>query len=133
MNAIREISLTAWYAVLVTVAVVLGFVVGGALGIPIWLQGFFLLPAMFLFARLSGEHRPSLWKLVGFCALVSVFVLLVFLGGKLVPEDYFWAYYILVVAFFPFGPVVRWCERRFHGRKNESQQAAASDGDQPPN
>ena len=132
MNAIREISLTAWYAVLVTAAVILGFVVGGALGLPVWLQGFFLLPAVLLFVRLSGERRPSLWKLVGLCVLVSAFVLFVSVGAKFVPERYFWLYYMLMLLFFPLGRIARWCERRFTRRTNRSEQAVAPNRSLPP-
>ncbi len=43
---------------LVTAAVVLGFMAGGAIGIPGWLQGFCLLPAGYLYFHLSEENRP---------------------------------------------------------------------------
>lgn len=82
MNPIREISLIVRNAALVTVAVILGFCVGSALGLPEWLQTFFLLPAVFLYCRLAGERRPSFWKIVGFAAVISGFVLLLHLVSK---------------------------------------------------
>ncbi len=53
-HAIRELSLIFRNAALVTLAVVLGFVVGDALEFPVWAQGLFLLPAVLLAYRLSG-------------------------------------------------------------------------------
>lgn len=120
MNPIREISLTVRNAAFVTVAVILGFCAGSALGLPVWLQTFFLLPAVYLFCQLAGERRPSLWKLVGFAVLLSGLVLLFPLGSKYVPERYFWIYLILV-AFAPFGPALRWIERRFIGKTDKSE------------
>ena len=121
MNPIREISLTVRNAGLVTVAVILGFCVGSALGLPVWLQTFFLLPAVFLFCRLAGERRPSFWKIVGFAAVLSGFVLLFQLGSKYVPERYFWIYYILVALIAPVGPIFHWIDRRFFPKKDESE------------
>jgi hypothetical protein len=132
MNAIREISLTIRNAVLVAIAVILGFCAGSALGLPVWLQTFLLLPAVFLFCRLSGERRPSLRKLFGFAVLLSAFVFLVNLGSRFVPERYFWVYWILIVLVFPLGPIARWLDRRFTKGTNQSEQAGRC-GDKPSN
>ena len=123
MNPIRETSLVVRNAALVTVAVILGFCVGSALGLPVWLQGVFLIPAMLLFYGLSGERRPALWRIFGFTGLLSVFVLLVSLGFKYVPEQYFWIYFILIALIGPFGPIINWLERRFFPKKDNSEQA----------
>jgi len=123
MNAIRNISLTVRNAALVAVAVILGFAIGGALGFPVSLQAIFLLPATLLFYRLTGEDRPPIWKMVGFFALLSAFVLIVHLGLRYVPDRYFWIYYIVVAFLLPFGSIVHWFERRFHREKAQSEQA----------
>ena len=123
MNPIRETSLVVRNAALVTVAVILGFCVGSALGLPVWLQGVFLIPAMLLFYWLSGDRSPALWKIFGFTGLLSVFVLLVSLGFKYVPEQYFWIYFILIALIAPFGPILKWFERRFSSKKDQSEQA----------
>ena len=127
MNTIREISHVVRNSALVTVAVILGFFVGSALGLPVWLQGLFLIPAMILFYALSGEQRPALWKIFGFTGLLSVFVLLVSLSFKYVPERYFWIYVILI-ALAPFGPILNWFERRFPPKKDKSEQDGTSNG-----
>jgi hypothetical protein len=128
MNPIRETSIVVRNAALVTVAVVLGFCVGSALGLPVWLQGVFLIPAILLFYGLAGERRPALWKILGFTALLSVYVLLVSLGFKYVPEQYFWICFILVALIAPFGPILKWFEGRFTPMREESEQAGSSDG-----
>jgi hypothetical protein len=121
MNPIRDISITIMKAAIITVAVVFGFGVGNALGLPVWLQGFFLIPAMLLFYRLSGDRHPAGWKILGFTALLSVFVLLVSLGSKFVPEQDFWYYYMLILLIAPFGPILNWFERRLSPKKNKSE------------
>jgi hypothetical protein len=109
-------------AAVITVVVVLGFGIASALGLPVWLQGFFLIPAMLLFYRLSGERRPALWKIFGFTGLLSGFVLLVSLGLKYAPEQHFWIYYILILLIAPIGPVLNWFQRRFLPKEPKSEQ-----------
>ena len=129
MNPIGEITKTIMKAVIVTVAVVFGFCVGNALGLPVWLQAVFFVPAMLLFYRLSGQKRPPFWKMIGFAGLLSVFVLLISLGSKYVPEQYFWYYYLLILLIAPFGPILSWLERRFfHKEDKESEQAVPPNG-----
>ena len=72
MNLFRAIGLLLGKTLLVTAAVALGFGVGGALGLPGWLQGIFLAPAGHLFYRLSGETPPPWWKILGLLLVVSV-------------------------------------------------------------
>ena len=114
--------MTLMKASIVTVAVVLGFCAGSALGLPVWLQAVFLVPAMLLFYRLSCQQRPPIWKMIGFAVLLSVFVLLISLGAKYVPEQHFWYYYMLVLLIAPFGPILNWFERRFSPKKGRSEQ-----------
>jgi hypothetical protein len=120
--------MTIMKAAIVTVAVVLGFCVGSALGLPVWLQAVFLIPAMLLFCRLSGQRRPPIWKMIGFVGLLSIFVLLVSLGSKYVPEQDFWYYYMLILLLAPFGPVLNWFERRFFPNEDQSEQDGSGNG-----
>jgi hypothetical protein len=128
MNPIREISFTVRNAALVTVAVVLGFCAGSALGLPVWLHAIFLLPAIFLFYRLSGERRPPLWKIVGFVVLLSGFVSLLYFGFEHVPEQYFWIFYVLFVLIFSPGSLINWIERRIIRKKNKSEHVVGGNG-----
>ncbi len=129
MNPIREMTKTIMKAAIVTVAVVLGFCAGNALELPVWLQAVFLVPAMLIFYRLSGQQPPTIWKMIGFAGLLSVFVLLISLGSKYVPEQYFWFYYLLILLIAPFGPILNWFERRFfHKEDKESEQAVPPNG-----
>lgn len=121
MKPVRDISLTIFKAAIVTVAVVLGFWAGSALGIPAWLQGVCLVPAMLLFYRLSGEHGPSLWKLIGFAAFISLLAFLASLGSKYVPEPGFWYWYLLIFFIAPIGPILNWFERRFFPKEHKSE------------
>lgn len=130
MNPIREICMTILNAAIVTVAVVLGFFAGSALGLPVWLQAVFLVPAMLWFYRLSGQQRPPIWRMLGFAALLSAFVLMISLGSKYVPEQHFWYYYLLILVIAPFGPILNWFERRFFLKEHkiEQQTGASNDG-----
>jgi predicted neutral ceramidase superfamily lipid hydrolase len=123
MNAVRDISITTMKAVLVTVVVVAGFGAASALGVPAWLQGVFLVPAMLVFCRLSGHPSPSIWKLLGFASFVSVFAFLVVLGSKNVPRQYWPYYYLLLLVFAPVGPILNWFDRRFFSKEPESRKA----------
>jgi hypothetical protein len=123
MNSLREVSLIFLKTAIITIAVVLGFVIGDALGVPVWLQGFFLLPAGLLFFRLTGERFPSFLRLIGFLVLLSAFVLLVHLSSRFVPERYLCAYYLLLATIFPLGPISRWCERRLSRKDCKSEQS----------
>ena len=73
---------------MVTLAVVLGFTFGALVGVPSWLQGFCLLPAGFLFYRLSGDKFPSWWRVCGFLMLLSGISLVFTVVIPHVPEPY---------------------------------------------
>ena len=113
MNILRETLLILLNTVLVTLAVVLGFTIGGALGVPTWLQGFCLVPAGYLFFRLSGGARPAWWKVFGFLTVLSGIVCVFSVVFPHVPQRYQTLVFVLVVMFSPIGPVTRWIERRF--------------------
>ena len=124
MNILRETSLILRNTVLVTLAVVLGFAIGGALGVPAWLQGFCLVPAGYLFFRLSGGARPAWWKVFGFLTVLSgiAFVFTVVLPH--VPQRYQMIFFVVFVMLAPIAPVTRWIERRF--AKNPPADADSS-------
>ncbi len=130
MNPIRDILGTIMKAAIITVAVVIGFGVGDALGLPVWLQGFFLIPAMLLFYRLSGDRCPARWKIFGFAALISIFVLLVTFAAKYFPEQDFWYYYVIILIVTPFNSILSWFERRLSPKKNKSEQVGDGDAEE---
>lgn len=113
MKPIRDLSVTIMKAAIITVATVLGFGFGSVVGLPVWLQGFCLIPAMLLFYRLAGSQRPTSLRIFAFTALLSVFVFLLTWASKYVPQQDIWYYYMLILLIAPFGPIVNWFERRF--------------------
>jgi hypothetical protein len=113
MNILRETSLILLNAVLVTLAVVLGFTIGGALGIPAWLQGFCLVPAGYLYFRLSGGAPPAWWKMLGFLTVLSGMTFIFTVVFTHVPQHYQTVVFVLFIMFAPIAPVTRWLERRF--------------------
>lgn len=120
MTILRETVLIFRNAAVVTSAVILGFAVGGALGMPSWLQAFCLVPAALLFYRLSGEARPAWWKLLGFMGVLSVLALLFTMLFPLIPERHQTLAFILLLIFAPFQPVTRWIGTRlFNVNPNE--------------
>jgi hypothetical protein len=113
MNILRETSLILRNSVLVTLAVVLGFAIGSALGIPTWLQGFCLVPAGCLYYRLSGSARPAWWKEFGSLTLLSGFLFVFTVIFPHVPQRYQMIFSLLFIMLAPIDPVTRWLERRF--------------------
>jgi quinol-cytochrome oxidoreductase complex cytochrome b subunit len=79
MKILRETALLLRNTVLVTLAVVFGFWAAGAFSLPLWLWFPCLLPAGYLFLRLSEEKPPYGWKLLGFFSICSV-TLSIYLG-----------------------------------------------------
>jgi hypothetical protein len=124
MNSIRTISVTVRNAVLVTLAVIIGFCVGDALGLPVWLQAVCLIPAIILFYRLAENRRPSTWKLFGLIALLTIYVFIFHLGSKFIPERYFLLYFILLPAVFPFRAISNWAEKRLETIISKNEQDA---------
>lgn len=107
MSILRETALILRNTLFVTVAVILGFTLGSAVGVPVWLQGFCLLPAALLFNRLSDGGPFAWWKVLGFLIVLSSFL---FALPHLPPS-----YRSLgIVLFLMFSPsVTKWLERRF--------------------
>lgn len=107
MTLLREITLLLRNTLLVTVAVILGFTLGSALGVPVWLLGFCLLPAALLFNRLS-DGGPFAWgKALGFLMVLSGFLW----AMPHVPPSYRFPGVVLFLIFSP--SVTRWLERHF--------------------
>ena len=113
MTILRETALLLRNTLLVTVAVILGFTLGSALGVPIYLQGFCLLPAALLFNRLSDGGPFAWWKVLGFLIVLSS-ITFVFTAAfpHLSPTQQSVAVVVLVM-FSPVSLVTKWLERRF--------------------
>lgn len=76
MNAFHQLTILLRNALLVTLAVVGGFRLSDALGLPGGLQVICLIPAGYLFVRLSGDPIPPLKKWVPFAIAITGFLLL---------------------------------------------------------
>lgn len=122
MVIVREITKLLKNTLLVLIAVILGFLVTSAMGLPVWLQGFGLLPAAVLFYYLSGDPVPAWWRMIAFFAGLSVYVYLFTLVMPLVPEMFHPLFYMLLLILMPTAPVRRWLDRRF-GREAATNAA----------
>ena len=124
MSLIRETTLVVRNTLIIAAAVILGFLVGTAFGVPVWLQGFFLLPAGILFYKLSGDPLPPWWRMIGFLAVVSVFGGVFSLIVPFIPEKYLPLAYMVMMVLMPWTPMRRWLDRRF-SRESITGKAAA--------
>lgn len=125
MKLLREITLLLRNTLLVTVAVILGFTLGSAAGVPIWLQGFCLLPAALLFNRLSGGGPFAWGKVLGFLIVLSSITFVFTVAFPHLPPSYqSWAVVVLVM-FAPVSSVTKWLERRF-GRTSPADEGSRS-------
>lgn len=113
MTILRETSLLLRNTVLVTAAVILGFTLGSALGVPAWLQGFCLIPAALLFHRLSGGGPFAWGKVLGFLVVLSGITFVFTLAFPHLPPSYRSLGVVVLVMFAPVSSVARWLERRF--------------------
>ena len=113
MKLLRETALILRNTLLVTAAVIRGFTLGSAFGVPIYLQGFCLLPAALLFNRLSDGGPFAWWPVLGFLVILSgiTFVFTVAFP-HLPPSCQSWAVVVLAM-FAPVSSVTKWLERRF--------------------
>ena len=130
MKSFREILRLLRNAVLVTVAVVLGFVVGGALGIPSWLQVICLLPAGYLFIRLSGEEIRSTANWLPYCIATLIFVGLIVLVIAFLEEQFpelsdgwIMLVFALLVAVSPVNGFANWLQRLRKGKQDVDPSA----------
>ena len=120
MNTIREILALLGKTLLVTLAVAGGFILGGMIGIPDWLQVVCLIPAGFLFFRLSGDPFPPKRRWVPYAvAIAGVASLMSFANGLLqshFPSLYgsFWPHFLLFyVAIIPVRAFAALIERHW--------------------
>jgi hypothetical protein len=120
MNMFREFMLLLRNTALVTAAVVLGFMVGGAIGIPGWLQGFCLLPAGYLYFHLSDVKPPSKLKIVAFMLAVSAIYFVFHVLFPNVPSGWRTFAFLMLVMFAPIQRVTNWLEQL--GQKWEQQK-----------
>ena len=113
MKLLREITLLLRNTLLVTVAVILGFTLGSAVGVPIWLQGFCLLPAALLFNRLSDGGPFAWWRVLGFLIVLSGITFVFTVAFPHLPPSYQSWGVVVLVMFAPVSSVSKWLERRF--------------------
>lgn len=125
MKLLRETTLLLRNTLLVTVAVILGFTLGSALGVPVWLQGFCLLPAALLFNRLSGGDAFAWGKMLGFLIVLSSITLVFTVALPHLPPSYRALAVVVFVMFAPVSSVTRWLERRF-GRTSPPDAGSSS-------
>lgn len=88
MNAIRQIIILLRNTLLVTLAVAGGFILGGAIGIPSWLQIVCLIPAGYLFVRLSGDPIPPMRRWVPYAVAITGVVAVMSLASGLVRSHF---------------------------------------------
>ncbi|WP_395742016.1 hypothetical protein [Prosthecobacter sp.] len=129
MKLLCEISLLLLRnTALVLLAVVLGFALGSALGVPAYLQGFCLLPAALLFHRLSAGG-PFAWRTVLlYLALLSGLGFALSIALPLVPAGDRGLLIVLLVTFVPVPSMMKWLDRRSRSPRAAPQpQPAPSD------
>lgn len=93
---------------LVALAVVLGFLAGDAMGMPVWAQGFCLLPAAVLFFHLAGRARPAWWRMLAFFTVMSIFTGVFTYVLPLIPQRYQTLAFVFLIMLSPITPVARW-------------------------
>ncbi|MGI9241399.1 MAG: hypothetical protein ACR2RV_11400 [Verrucomicrobiales bacterium] len=138
MNKFSEIFILIRNAALVTGAVILGSLLGNALGIPIWLQAFCLLPAGYLFICLFEEGRPPASKWLPFGLALSLFIGLIVGITSLIrsrfPElsDLYSALiFFFLVAIAPVQLVTGWLQRLWPQKQGAAPRSAApGDGEE---
>lgn len=113
MKLLQEIGLLLRNTLLVTAAVVLGFVLGSALGVPVWLQGFFLIPAALLFHRLSGGGAFAWGKVLSFLVILTGITFVFTVAFPHLPHGLRFLTLIVLVMLDPVSPMAGWLERRF--------------------
>ncbi len=126
MKLLQETGLLLRNTLLVTAAVVLGFVLGGALGVPVWLQGFFLIPAALLFHRLSGGGAFAWGKVLSFLVILTGIAFVFTVAFPRLPQGLQSLALIVLVMLDPVSPMAGWLERRF--RKAPPTAADATSG-----
>ncbi|MBB5034623.1 hypothetical protein [Prosthecobacter vanneervenii] len=113
MKLLQETGLLLRNTLLVTAAVVLGFVLGGALGVPVWLQGFFLIPAALLFHWLSGGGTFAWGKVLCFLAVLTGFNFVFNVAFPHLPHGLRFLTLIVLLMLAPVSQMAGWLERRF--------------------
>jgi hypothetical protein len=88
MSAIRQIIILLRNTLVVTMAIAAGFMLGSAIGIPSWLQIVCLIPAGYLFVRLSGDPIPPMRRWVPYALAIVIVVSVMSLATGLVRAYY---------------------------------------------
>ncbi len=113
MKFLRETALILRNTLFVTVAVILGFTLGSAVGVPIYLQGFCLLPAALLFNRLSDGGPFAWWRVLGFLIVLSSITFVFTVAFPHLPPSYRSWGIVVFVMLAPVSSVTKWLERHF--------------------
>jgi hypothetical protein len=120
MNTIRQVIILLRNTLLVTLAVAGGFTLGGAIGVSNWLQIVCLIPAGYLFIRLSGEPIPPMSRWVPYAVGITGVVSVASLANGLVQTRFpslsgsSWpTILIFSVAFLPMRSFAAFIERHW--------------------
>jgi len=96
-----EVMVILGKTVLVTLAVPIGFILGGVLRLPDWAQAFGFLPAAYLFCRLSGEPVPPMRRWLPFLLGLGFLTFVFRSVYHHVPESYRTAAFVIFVLVIP--------------------------------
>jgi hypothetical protein len=110
MKIIRETAVIVGKSILVTLAVALGFSLGSNLGLPSLLQPLCLIPAAYLFYRLSEGTYPAWWKPISFLAFMSGILFLLEVSFPTLPPGIRGA--VVVVLMQPLISIAKRIEQR---------------------
>jgi hypothetical protein len=144
MNAIRQIFLLLRNTLLVMLAVAVGFTIGSAIGIPSWLQMVCLIPAAYLFIRLSGDPVPPIRRWVPYAVAITSFVMVMSVTIGLIRTHFpsllgsSWPSLLIFSAIFlpmvPMGSFAAWIERYwpFGGADTTSESKPPCDASRTP-
>ena len=120
MNAIHQVIILVRNTLLVTLAVAGGFTLGSAIGIPSWLQVVCLIPAGYLFVRLSGDPTPPMKRWASIAIATTAVMLAITLAYELIENHFpsldksFWPFsLIFIVTVMPVGEFAAFIERHW--------------------
>ena len=120
MKHIRPVMILFRNTLLVTIAVVVGFTLGSVIGVPNWLQILCIIPAGYLFIRLSGDPIPSMRCWVPYAVAITVLLSVLSVANGLVRSQFpslygsTWPYIVIFsVVFLPLGWFAAFIERHW--------------------
>ena len=119
MKILTEFAIILRNTILVTLAVIGGFMIAPAIGMPAWSWGFALIPAGLLFVKLSGDPIPRFGRWFPIAIALTLIVSCVSAATAwlrhtfpIVSEGWHTVFFGLALALMPsIQTVVRWGER----------------------